>query len=112
MKSITDKSHTLAEALLRMRDKTLAAEARGDKTVSIGSEDLLNLKDAAFRCDDFARMANTHNEGFMDGVQRQRITGLEVCSKWSAERGHDDFAKFLADLAKDWEAREQTRSAK
>lgn len=105
MKSITDKSHTLAEALDRMRDKTLAAEKRGDKTVSIGIEDVLNFQDAAFRCNDYVRMFNTRNDGFMAGVQRQRIDGLNTCSKWAAERGHDDFAKYLATLATEWEAR-------
>ncbi len=105
MKSITDKSHTLAEALLRMRDKTLAAEDRGDKTVSIGVEDVSNLKDAAFRCDDYARMDTERHNGFMAGVQSQRISGLRVSAHWAAERGHDDFAEFLEGLAKDWEAR-------
>ena len=107
MKSITDKSHTLAEALLRMRDKTVAAEKRGDKTVSIGIEDTLNLKDAAFRCNDYARMDNERHEGFMAGVQRERISGMQVHAKWARERGHDDFADYLEGLASDWIKRGQ-----
>lgn len=105
MKSITDKSHTLSEALTRMRDKILAAETRKDKTVSIGVEDADNLRDAAMRCNDYVRMDNSQHDAFNRGVQRQRISGLEVTSKWARERGHDDFADYLADLAKDWKAR-------
>ncbi len=105
MKIITDKSHTLAEALLRMRDKTLAAEARGDKTVSIGIEDALNLKDASFRCNDYARLDNAQDGAFSRGVQRERISCLRSASKWATERGHADFADYLATLATEWEAR-------
>ena len=105
MKSITSKSHTLAEALMRMHAKTVAAEANGETVVSIGMEDLLNLKDAAFRCNDYARMDNSQNGAFQRGVQRQRIDGLNICSKWAADRGHSEFAEYLATLATEWEAR-------
>jgi hypothetical protein len=105
MKSITDKSHTLAEALLRMRDKTVAAEERGDKTVSIGIEDALNLKDAAFRCNDYARMDNLQDGAFNRGVQRQRISSLQSAAKWATERGHNEFAEYLTGLAGEWTKR-------
>ncbi len=105
MKSITSKSHTLAEALLRMRDKTVAAEDRGDKTVSIGIEDALNLKDAAFRCNDYARMDNLQDGAFNRGVQRERISAFQSASKWAAERGHDEFAEYLTKLAGQWAKR-------
>ncbi len=104
MKSITDKSHSLGEALLRMRTRFLAAEDRGETVVKIAREDVLNLKDGAFRCDDYSRMANIHNQGWMDGVQSQRISGLKVCATWAAERGHDDFAEYLTELAASWKA--------
>lgn len=107
MKSITKESHTLGEALLRMRTRFLAAEDRGETVVKMSREDVLNLKDGAFRCDDYARMDNTHNQGWMDGVQSQRISGLESCAKWAAERGHDDFAEYLTELAASWKARKR-----
>ena len=107
MKSITDKSHTLAEALLRMRDKTLAAEARGDKTVSIGIEDVANLKDAAFRCDDYARIDNDQHSAGQRGAARARISTLESASKWATDRGLTDFADYLSGLAADWTRRGQ-----
>ena len=105
MKSITSKSHTLSEALDRMRTKITRAEDCGQSTVSIGIEDAANLKDAAFRCNDYARLDNAQDSAFSRGVQRERISCLESASKWAAERGHDDFADYLATLATEWKAR-------
>ena len=105
MKSITDKSHTLAEALMRMHAKTVAAEAAGETVVSVGIEDALNLKDAAFRCNDYARMDNLQYDAFNRGVQRERISAFQSAAKWAAERGHDGFAEYLTKLAGDWAQR-------
>ncbi len=111
MKSITSQSHTLSEALDRMRAKVLKAEAQGEKVVSIGVEDVPNLKEAAFRCNDYARIDNAQHEAFMDGVQRERISAFQSASKWAKERGHDEFSDYLSNLAADWEAREEKRKS-
>ncbi len=105
MKSITKQSHTLSEALDRMRAKILKAEGRGETVVKIGLEDVPNLKDAALRCNDYARMDNSQNDAFQRGVQRQRISGLQTASKWAKDRGHDEFSEYLATLATEWERR-------
>ncbi len=102
MKSKTEQSHTLSEALDRMKAKTLAAEARGDKTVSIGAEDVANLDEAAFRCNDYVRMDNLQFDAFNRGVARERISGMQTHAKWARERGHDDFADYLDGLATAW----------
>jgi hypothetical protein len=114
MESITKNSVTLAEALMRMRAKVLTAEEAGKTVVSIGIEDALDLKDAAHRCENFSQMADKQNQGFMDGVQSQRISGLQSCAKWARERSEpalDDFADFLDGLAADWTKREQARAS-
>lgn len=108
MKSITDKSHTLAEALMRMHAKTVAAEAAGETVVSVGIEDALNLKDAAFRCNDYARMDNLQDGAFNRGVQRERISMMQSCAKWATERGHTEFADYLTRLAGEWVKRGET----
>ena len=105
MESITKDSHTLAEALDRMRAKIETAEDRGETLVKIGLEDAPNLKDAAFRCNDYARIANAENSAFQRGALAQRITTLESASKWATDRGLTDFAEYLAGLASDWKRR-------
>ncbi len=110
MKSKTDKSHTLSEALDRMRAKTLAAEDRGEKTVSIGVEDASNLKEAAFRCNDYARMDNAQHSAGQRAAARARISTLESASKWATDRGLTEFADHLAGLAAFWERKRQELS--
>lgn len=105
MKSITKQSHTLSEALDRMRAKILTAEDRQETLVKIGVEDADNLRDAAFRCNDYARMDNSQNDAFQRGALRQRISTLQSASKWAKDRGHDEFADYLATLATEWERR-------
>ncbi len=102
MKSKTDKSHTLSEALMRMHAKVVTAEDRDETLVTIGHEDALNLKEAAFRCNDYVRLDNAQNSAFTRGIQRERISCLQSAAKWAAERGHDDFADYLTGLAGEW----------
>ena len=111
MKSITKQSHTLSEALDRMRAKVLKAEAQDYELVTIGHEDADNLKEAAFRCNDYARIDTAQHNAFMDGVQSERISCLQSASKWAKERGHDEFSDYLANLSADWQRREDKRKS-